>query len=217
MLPQFLRDGPKRSRDGSCEELAADGCGQPLLRPLRTLRKKPLRGQCQKNRAAGAKIRRQRHLVCWRPALRVAGAMGIAVRAALAAESSFKCVLFLAPSLSPRAAAYRRAPRRRATGQVRRCRPPRFAAASSRSLHLPAALVTRVARKGGQWSDHFEWAAAYHAWPHETVHGAPEDVEKQPARRDPAPAGQATTEPSEVLAACSCASEPSRMPGRWVC
>ena len=34
----------------------------------------------------------------------------------------------------------------------------------------------------GQWSDHFERAAgAYNARPHETVHGAPEDVEKQPA------------------------------------
>ena len=43
-------------------------------------------------------------------------------------------------------------------------------------------LATRVARKGGQWSDHFEWAAgAYNARPHETAHGAPEDVEKQPA------------------------------------
>ena len=43
-------------------------------------------------------------------------------------------------------------------------------------------LATRVARKGGQWSDHFKWAAgAYNARPHETVHGAPEDVEKQPA------------------------------------
>ena len=40
----------------------------------------------------------------------------------------------------------------------------------------------RVARKGGQWSDHFERAAgAYNARPHETVRGAPEDVEKQPA------------------------------------
>ena len=38
-------------------------------------------------------------------------------------------------------------------------------------------LATRVVRKGGQWSDHFERAAAAH----ETVHGAPEDVEKQPA------------------------------------
>ena len=37
-----------------------------------------------------------------------------------------------------------------------------------------------MARKGGQWSDHFERAAgAYNARPHETVHGAPEDVEKQ--------------------------------------
>ena len=36
-------------------------------------------------------------------------------------------------------------------------------------------LATRVARKGGQWSDHFERAAgAYNARP-------PEDVEKQPA------------------------------------
>ena len=43
-------------------------------------------------------------------------------------------------------------------------------------------LATRVARKDGQWSDHFERAAgAYNARPHETVHGAPEDVEKQPA------------------------------------
>ena len=39
-----------------------------------------------------------------------------------------------------------------------------------------------MARKGGQWSDHFERAAgAYNARPHETVHGAPEDVERQPA------------------------------------
>ena len=39
-----------------------------------------------------------------------------------------------------------------------------------------------MARKGGQWSDHFERAArAYNARPHETVHGAPEDVVKQPA------------------------------------
>ena len=43
-------------------------------------------------------------------------------------------------------------------------------------------LATRVARKGGQWSHHFERAAgAYNVWPHETVYGAPEDVEKQPA------------------------------------
>ena len=43
-------------------------------------------------------------------------------------------------------------------------------------------LATRVARKGGQWSDHFERAAgAYNTRPHETAHGAPEDVEKQPA------------------------------------
>ena len=43
-------------------------------------------------------------------------------------------------------------------------------------------LATRVARKGGQWSDHFERAAgAYNARPHETAHGAPEDVERQPA------------------------------------
>ena len=34
----------------------------------------------------------------------------------------------------------------------------------------------------GQWSDHFEQtASAYNARPHETVRGAPEDVEKQPA------------------------------------
>ena len=37
------------------------------------------------------------------------------------------------------------------------------------------------ARKGGQWSDHFERAAGPTTWPHETVHGVPEDVEKQPA------------------------------------
>ena len=42
--------------------------------------------------------------------------------------------------------------------------------------------IAVVARKGGQWSDHFERAAgAYNARPHKTVHGAPEDVEKQPA------------------------------------
>ena len=36
-------------------------------------------------------------------------------------------------------------------------------------------LATRVARKGGQWSDHFEWAAGtYNARSHETV-------QKQPA------------------------------------
>ena len=36
--------------------------------------------------------------------------------------------------------------------------------------------------QGRAGSDHFEWAAgAYNARPHETVHGAPEDVEKQPA------------------------------------
>ena len=36
--------------------------------------------------------------------------------------------------------------------------------------------------RGGQWSDHFERAAgAYNARPHETVYGAPKDVEKQPA------------------------------------
>ena len=46
-------------------------------------------------------------------------------------------------------------------------------------------LATRVARKGGQWSDHFERAAgAYNARPHKTVHGAPEDVEKQPDNAD---------------------------------
>ena len=45
-------------------------------------------------------------------------------------------------------------------------------------------LATRVARKGGQWSDHFERAAgAYNARPHETVYGAPENVEKQPATK----------------------------------
>ena len=39
-----------------------------------------------------------------------------------------------------------------------------------------------MARKGEQWSDHFERAAgAYNARPHEKVYGAPEDVEKQPA------------------------------------
>ena len=43
-------------------------------------------------------------------------------------------------------------------------------------------LATRVARKGGQWSDHFKRAAgAYNVRPHETVHSAPEDVERQPA------------------------------------
>ena len=45
-------------------------------------------------------------------------------------------------------------------------------------------LATRVARKGGQWSNHFQQtASAYNAGPHETVHGAPEDVDKQPATK----------------------------------
>ena len=42
-------------------------------------------------------------------------------------------------------------------------------------------LATRVARKGGQWSDHFKRAGADNARPRKTVHGAPENVEKQPA------------------------------------
>ena len=42
-------------------------------------------------------------------------------------------------------------------------------------------LAMRVARKGGQWSHFEQTASAYNARPHETVHGAPEDVEKQPA------------------------------------
>ena len=43
-------------------------------------------------------------------------------------------------------------------------------------------LATRVARKGGGWSQHLEQVAdAYNARPHETAHAAPEDVEKQPA------------------------------------
>ena len=43
-------------------------------------------------------------------------------------------------------------------------------------------LATRVARKGGGWSQRLEQVAdAYNARPHETVRAAPEDVEKQPA------------------------------------
>ena len=43
-------------------------------------------------------------------------------------------------------------------------------------------LATRVARKGGGWSQRLEQVAdACNARPHETVHAAPEDVEKQPA------------------------------------
>ena len=45
-------------------------------------------------------------------------------------------------------------------------------------------LATRVARKGGQWSDHFERAAgAYNARPHETVHGAPQHNKDLTERR----------------------------------
>ena len=52
-------------------------------------------------------------------------------------------------------------------------------------------LATRVARKGGQWSDHFERAAgAYNARPHETVHGAP-DRPQHGGPGDPAEAGAA--------------------------
>ena len=59
-------------------------------------------------------------------------------------------------------------------------------------------LATRVARKGGQWSDHFERAAgAYNARPHETVHGAPEDVEKQPAHRVQGPPRQRRQVPAQ--------------------
>ena len=54
-------------------------------------------------------------------------------------------------------------------------------------------LATRVARKGGQWSDHFQQtASAYNARPHETVHGAPENVEKQP----PQSSGSSKTTPT---------------------
>ena len=70
----------------------------------------------------------------------------------------------------PGAAQGSRAPDEAARGPQRHCRGG------------PGHPATRVARKGGQWSDHFERAAgAYNARPHETVHGAPEDVEKQPA------------------------------------
>ena len=63
-------------------------------------------------------------------------------------------------------------------------------------------LATRVARKGGQWSDHFQQtASAYNARPHETVHGAPE-VEKQtatssgpPRQRRQVPAQQGPDKP----------------------
>ena len=42
--------------------------------------------------------------------------------------------------------------------------------------------TSRCKQASLQWSDHFERAAgAYNARPHETVHGAPEDVERQPA------------------------------------
>ena len=63
------------------------------------------------------------------------------------------------------------------------CAAPHEAAVVDRGIQtLKKDLATRVARKGGQWGGHFERAAgAYNARPHETVHGAPEDVEKQPA------------------------------------
>ena len=70
----------------------------------------------------------------------------------------------------PGAACGSRAPHEAARGPQRHCRGG------------PGHPDAEEARKGGQWSDHFEWAAgAYNARPHETVHGAPEDVEKQPA------------------------------------
>ena len=43
-------------------------------------------------------------------------------------------------------------------------------------------LAGKVARDGGGWAEHVEGAAeAYNKRPHEAVHAAPEDVEKQPA------------------------------------
>ena len=43
-------------------------------------------------------------------------------------------------------------------------------------------LAGKVARDGGAWADHVEQATeAYNSRPHEAVHAAPEDVEKQPA------------------------------------
>ena len=58
---------------------------------------------------------------------------------------------------------------------VRRTKRPEDPNAMDRGIQtLKKDLATRVARKGGQWSDHFERAAgAYNARPHETVHGAP--------------------------------------------
>ena len=64
-------------------------------------------------------------------------------------------------------------------------------------------LATRVARKGGQWSDHFQQtASAYNARPHETVHGAPEDVaaghgvQGPPRQRRQVPAQQGPHRPA---------------------
>ena len=43
-------------------------------------------------------------------------------------------------------------------------------------------LAGRAARDGGGWGDHVEQVtSAYNKRPHEAVHAAPEDVEKQPA------------------------------------
>ena len=42
-------------------------------------------------------------------------------------------------------------------------------------------LATRVARRGGRWSDRFKPAVGLQRALHETVYDAPEDVEKQPA------------------------------------
>ena len=43
-------------------------------------------------------------------------------------------------------------------------------------------LAGKVARDGGAWADHVERATeAYNSRPHEAVHAAPKDVEKQPA------------------------------------
>ena len=58
-------------------------------------------------------------------------------------------------------------------------------------------LATRVARKGGQWSDHFERAAgAYNARPHETVHGAGHRVQGPPRQRRQVPAQQEPHRPA---------------------
>ena len=62
-------------------------------------------------------------------------------------------------------------------------RGPQCTAVIDRAIQtLKKDLAGRAARDGGGWGDHVEQVtSAYNKRPHEAVHAAPEDVEKQPA------------------------------------